>query len=62
MHLDIELKKRVDYINKVLIDNLPEDGGFYSLIIEPMKYSVEAGGKRLRPMLIREALDRKSVV
>ncbi len=39
----------------MLIDNLPEDGGFYSLIIEPMKYSVEAGGKRLRPMLIREA-------
>lgn len=55
MHLDIELKKRMDYINKVLIDNLPEDGGFYSLIIEPMKYSVEAGGKRLRPMLISEA-------
>lgn len=55
MHLDIELKKRVDYINKVLIDNLPEDGGFYSLIIEPVKYSVSAGGKRLRPMLVSEA-------
>lgn len=55
MHLDIELKKRVDYINKVLIDNLPEDSGFYSLIIEPVKYSVSAGGKRLRPMLVSEA-------
>lgn len=46
--------KKVDYIEKVLETYLPAKEGYQELIMEAMEYSVMAGGKRLRPMLMME--------
>ena len=49
-----ELQARVDYIEDVLKRYLPEEEGYQKVIMEAMHYSVLAGGKRLRPMLMNE--------
>lgn len=46
--------KKVEYIEKVLEAYLPEKEGYQELIMDAMEYSVMAGGKRLRPMLMME--------
>ena len=49
------LKKEVDYINSLIYNFLPEEKDKYKKISEAVNYSVKAGGKRLRPMLILES-------
>ena len=45
---------KVQAIEEVLIKYLPEKEGYQKEIMEAMEYSVMAGGKRLRPMLMHE--------
>ena len=49
-----ELKKRTEEAESTLRKYLPEEGGFAKTMAEAMNYSMTAGGKRLRPILIRE--------
>ena len=49
-----ELQQKVEHINKVLEKFLPAEEGQQRIIFEAMNYSVRAGGKRLRPMLMEE--------
>ena len=49
-----EYKKRIAYIEEVLKTYLPKQEGYQKLIMEAMEYSLMAGGKRLRPMLMWE--------
>lgn len=49
-----QLQERVSYIEKVIKTYLPKEEGFQKTVLEAMNYSVLAGGKRLRPMLILE--------
>lgn len=49
-----ELRERTQEIEKLLSSCLPEEKGFQKTIFEAMNYSVQAGGKRLRPMLVQE--------
>ena len=49
-----ELKKRTEEIEAVLKSYLPREVGFAKTMAQAMNYSVLAGGKRLRPMLILE--------
>ena len=49
-----ELKKRTEEIEAVLKSYLPREEGFAKTMAQAMNYSVLAGGKRLRPMLILE--------
>ena len=51
-----ELKKRTEEINKVIQSYLPAEEGFAKTLAQAMNYSILAGGKRLRPMLILETL------
>ena len=51
-----ELKKRTEEIEAVLKSYLPREEGFAKTMAQAMNYSVLAGGKRLRPMLILETL------
>ena len=55
MNFEKEMKKRVDYIESVLKSYLPKEEGFQKTVIEAMNYSLMAGGKRIRPMLILES-------
>ncbi len=49
-----ELKKKIADIEKILISFEPKEEGKQQLIMEAMNYSLNAGGKRLRPMLLLE--------
>lgn len=49
-----ELQKKAEHINGVLEKFLPAEEGQQRIIFETMNYSVRAGGKRLRPMLMEE--------
>ena len=49
-----EMKERTEAIEKLLVKYLPKAEGYQSQIMETMEYSVMAGGKRLRPMLMQE--------
>ncbi len=54
MNFKEEQTKRVEWIEEVLREYLPEKDGKQKLIMEAMEYSLMAGGKRLRPMLMME--------
>ena len=55
MNFKEELKDRVDHIEAILKEYLPKEEGWQKTVIAAMNYSVLAGGKRLRPMLMEEA-------
>lgn len=54
MDIKAEIDVRVIEIEKVIKEYLPEEDGYQKTIMEAMNYSVLAGGKRLRPMLMQE--------
>ena len=54
MNFQDELKNRTKEIEAVLKSFLPEEKGFAKTMAQAMNYSMLAGGKRLRPMLILE--------
>ena len=56
MNFKEEQKEKVEKIEAILREYLPEANGYQSVIMEAMEYSLMAGGKRLRPMLILETL------
>lgn len=54
MNFDSELSIRVSEIENMMKDYLPGEAGFQKTVMEAMNYSILAGGKRLRPMLMQE--------
>ena len=54
MNIKAEINTRVDEIEKIISKYLPEEEGYQKVIMEAMNYSILAGGKRLRPMLMSE--------
>ncbi len=51
-----ELKLHVDEVEEILAEFLPEQKGvYYERVVDAMRYSFYAGGKRLRPMMILES-------
>lgn len=54
MDIEKEIAERGENINLLLESYLPEEVGYQKRIFEAMNYSMLAGGKRLRPMLMRE--------
>lgn len=49
-----ELNNRVAEIEALLKEYLPKEEGLQKTVIEALNYSLMAGGKRLRPMLMNE--------
>ena len=49
-----EMKERTEVIDKLLVKYMPKAEGYQSQIMEAMEYSLMAGGKRLRPVLMLE--------
>jgi len=49
-----ELKRRTDEIEEMFRSFLPAEEGFARTMAQAMNYSMLAGGKRLRPILIQE--------
>ena len=49
------LKERVSEVENILKKYLPKEEGYAKTVIEAMNYSLLAGGKRLRPIMMMEA-------
>ena len=54
MNFQDELKKRTDEAEEIIKLYLPKEKGFACTMAQAMNYSMLAGGKRLRPILMRE--------
>ena len=54
MNFQDELTKRTDEIEKGIREFLPKEEGFAKSMAQAMNYSMLAGGKRLRPLLVQE--------
>ena len=54
MDIKSELNTRVAEIDKIIAEYLPAEEDYQKTIMEAMNYSILAGGKRLRPMLMLE--------
>lgn len=50
----MEMNDRVRKIEEILQSYLPKEEGYQFTVLKAMNYSVLAGGKRLRPMLMQE--------
>ncbi|TAH66640.1 MAG: polyprenyl synthetase family protein [Anaerolineaceae bacterium] len=54
MSFDLEQNIRLNEINEILESYLPKEEGYYKSVLSAMNYSITAGGKRIRPMLMLE--------
>ena len=54
MNIEQTLKERAKEAETTVVSYLPEVTGYPKTVLEAMEYSVEAGGKRIRPVLMRE--------
>src|SRR5690554_4797483 len=54
MNFKLEQEKRVSEIEEILRRYMPKEEGYYKTVTEAMNYSMMAGGKRIRPMLMLE--------
>ncbi|MGN0352015.1 MAG: polyprenyl synthetase family protein [Roseburia sp.] len=57
MDIRQEMERRTNEIETIIKGYLPEEEGYQKTIFEAMNYSVLAGGKRLRPMLMKETYE-----
>lgn len=55
-NFEAQLREKTNYIQNIIYEYCPKEEGLQKIIFEAMNYSIQAGGKRLRPMLILETL------
>lgn len=54
MEFKEELLSKTEYVNNIIREYYPKEEGYQKIIFEAMNYSIEAGGKRLRPLFMME--------
>jgi len=52
MNFDNELKNQIEIINDIIEKYLPHKAEFQKRLVQAMNYSMLAGGKRIRPLLM----------
>lgn len=55
MNFEEKLQKKVGEVEQIISGYLPKEEGAQRRVMEAVNYSVLAGGKRLRPLLMRES-------
>ena len=55
MNFETELEQKTAKVEAVLRRYLPAETGYQRRVAEAMNYSIQAGGKRLRPLLMAES-------
>lgn len=55
-NFDTLLKEKTEYVQDIVYWYCPKEEGLQKIIFKAMNYSLMAGGKRLRPMLVLETL------
>jgi geranylgeranyl diphosphate synthase type II len=53
---ETQLIKKTEYVQEIIYRYCPKEEGLQKTVIEAVNYSLQSGGKRLRPMLILETL------
>lgn len=61
MNIREELSARAEHVNQIVTEFLPKEETLQKTIFEAMNYSLLAGGKRIRPVLMEEAYRMFSV-
>ena len=54
MEFQPELKKKAEQAEKIIFSYMPKDKGLQQTVIDAMDYTMSAGGKRIRPVLMYE--------
>ena len=54
MNFKEEQNQKIQEIEQIIAKYLPKAEGYQKIIMEAMEYSITAGGKRIRPMLMKE--------
>lgn len=57
MNFNETLTTKVQNIERIIKKFLPKEEGYQKTVLEAMNYSILAGGKRLRPMLVQEVFE-----
>lgn len=57
MNFNETLTNKVQNIENIIKKFLPKEQGYQKTVLEAMNYSLLAGGKRLRPMLVQEVFE-----
>lgn len=57
MNFNETLTSKVNNIEQIIKGYLPEEKGLQKTVVEAMNYSILAGGKRLRPLLMQECFE-----
>lgn len=57
MNFKEEQMSKLSYIEDVIRKYMPEEKGYQKTVFEAMNYSILAGGKRIRPMLMMETYE-----
>ncbi len=57
MNFNEQMKEKVTYIESVIGAYMPQDCTFQKTIADAMNYTMSAGGKRIRPMLMKATFD-----
>lgn len=55
MNFRAELEKKTNEVESIIKKYLPEEQGYQKTVLEAMNYSLLAGGKRLRPIMLLES-------
>ncbi len=50
--MEFELKPRIEEVEQIIYQFLPEEEGYQKTVLEAMNYTMTAGGKRIRPLMM----------
>lgn len=57
MKFEQQMTEKLQYIENVIKEYMPKDASFQRTVIEAMDYTMSAGGKRIRPILMQSAYE-----
>lgn len=55
MNFEEQLKTYVNQVDELMLETLKGDTGYAEYLMDAMRYSVKAGGKRIRPIFMQES-------
>lgn len=57
MEFEQQMVEKVQYTERVIQAYMPEDASFQKTVVEAMNYTMSAGGKRIRPVLMQSVYE-----
>ena len=57
MDFEQELQKKTEMVEHIIKEYMPREAGFQKTVVEAMEYTMSAGGKRIRPVLMMSSYE-----